>query len=65
MLGREETRWNYQKPRCETNGQTFVSVGIKDFYPTLVILSYGILLSIVMLVVEVVYNKHQQFRLEG
>lgn len=63
MVGREEARWYYQKPRCETSGQNFVSVGIQDFYPTLVILTYGILLSIVMLVVEVLFNKHQHILL--
>jgi hypothetical protein len=57
MVGREEARWYYPKPRCVSNGQNFVSVGIQDFYPALVILAYGILLSFIILVAEMMYNK--------
>jgi hypothetical protein len=64
MVGREEARWYYPKPRCESNGQNFVSVGIQDFYPALVILAYGILLSIIILVAEVLYKKHRNAPLE-
>jgi hypothetical protein len=58
MVGREEAQWYYPKPQCESNGQNFVSVGIQDFYPALVILAYGILLSIIILVAEMLHNKH-------
>ncbi|XP_069702766.1 glutamate [NMDA] receptor subunit 1-like [Periplaneta americana] len=59
ILGREEKRWYYQKPKCESGGQNFVSVGIQDFYPTLVILAYGILLSVGFLVVEAIHNRYK------
>jgi hypothetical protein len=58
MVGREEAQWYYPKPQCVSNGQNFVSVGIQDFYPALVILAYGILLSIIILAAEMLYNKH-------
>lgn len=64
MVGREEAQWYYPKPRCESNGQNFVSVRIQDFYPALVILAYGILLSIIILVAEVLHNKYHSAPLE-
>ncbi|KAJ9591143.1 hypothetical protein L9F63_002298 [Diploptera punctata] len=58
IMDREVKRWYYQKPQCISGVQNFVSVGIQDFYPTMVILSYGILFSIAMLVLETIYCKY-------
>ncbi|PSN55586.1 Ionotropic receptor [Blattella germanica] len=59
ILGREINRWYYQEPKCISGGQNFVSVGIQEFYPTLVILSYGILLSIGVFVLEAVHHRYR------
>ena len=60
FVGREYKRWYHQKPRCTDNSQGFASVAIQDFYPALVVLAYGILFSLVILMVELAYNKTQR-----
>jgi hypothetical protein len=60
FVGREYKRWYHQKPKCTDNSQGFVSVRIQDFYPALVVLAYGILLSLVTLMLEIAYNKTQR-----
>lgn len=60
FVGREYKRWYHQKPKCVDNSQGFVSVRIQDFYPALVVLAYGILLSVVILVLEIFCNKIHQ-----
>jgi hypothetical protein len=57
LLDREDKRWFYHKPQCETAGQNFVSVGIQEFYPALVVLAYGIIGSIGFLIIEILFFK--------
>ncbi|KAJ4439298.1 hypothetical protein ANN_07420 [Periplaneta americana] len=57
MTDRAFKRWFPQKPICGANSQGFVSVRIKDFYPTLVVLSIGLLGSIVLIFIELIYHK--------
>jgi uncharacterized BrkB/YihY/UPF0761 family membrane protein len=59
FVDREYKRWYHQKPKCSDNSQGFVSVKIQDFYPALVVLAYGILLSVAVLILEIFYNKIQ------
>jgi uncharacterized protein (DUF983 family) len=56
LVGREYKRWFYQKPKCDSNTQGFVSVRIQDFYPVLYILLFGIISSFGILVAEIIYN---------
>ncbi|KDR16068.1 hypothetical protein L798_10080 [Zootermopsis nevadensis] len=56
LVGREYKRWFYQKPKCDSNSQGFVSVRILDFYPVLFILLFGIICAIGIFVAEVLYN---------
>jgi hypothetical protein len=56
LVGRESRRWFYQKPKCDSNTQGFVSVRIQDFYPVLYILLFGIISSLGILVAEIIYN---------
>jgi hypothetical protein len=60
LIDREDKRWFYHKPKCETAGHNFVSVGIQEFYPALVILAYGIIGSIGILITEILFFKRQQ-----
>ena len=60
LLDREDKRWFYHKPKCESAGQNFVSVGIQEFYPALVVLAYGIMGSIGILVTEILFFKRLQ-----
>jgi hypothetical protein len=57
LINREEKHWFYHKPKCETAGQIFVSVGIQEFYPALVVLAYGIIGSIGILVTEIIFSR--------
>jgi hypothetical protein len=60
LIDREDGRWFYHKPKCETAGQNFVSVGIQEFYPALVVLAYGIVGCIGILIIEILFYKRQQ-----
>lgn len=57
MVDREYKRWFSQRPMCHANSQGFVSVRIKDFYPTLVVLLIGIISAKVIFILEFVYHK--------
>ena len=60
LVGREYKRWYHQKPKCADNSQGFVSVRIQDFYPALVVFAYGVVLSVVIVVLEIAYSKLQR-----
>jgi hypothetical protein len=60
LIDHEDKRWYYHKPKCETAGQNFVSVGIQEFYPALVVLAYGIICSTGILVIEIIFFKRLQ-----
>ncbi|XP_060802880.1 ionotropic receptor 75a-like [Amyelois transitella] len=50
-----------KKPQCTNRGGQFISVNILDFYPILLMLLYGMVLSIVILLIEVVvHHKYTQ-----
>jgi hypothetical protein len=57
MVDREYKRWFPQRPKCDSNSQGFVSVRLKDFYPTLVVLSSGIVCSVTLLLLELTHHK--------
>jgi hypothetical protein len=57
MVDREYKRWFSQRPICDSNSQGFVSVGFKDFYPTLVVLLTGVICSVMLFILEFVYHK--------
>lgn len=48
-----------KKPECSSAGSSFVSVGIIEFYPALLVLVYGLLCSLVVLVLEAIAHKHR------
>ncbi|XP_060802728.1 ionotropic receptor 75a [Amyelois transitella] len=50
-----------KKPQCTNRGGQFISVNILDFYPILLMLLYGMVLSILILLIElVVHHKYTQ-----
>lgn len=57
MVDREYKFWMSQRPKCDSMSQGFVSVRLKDFYPTLVVLSVGMICSAVIFVLELVHHK--------
>jgi hypothetical protein len=60
LIDREDKQWFYHKPECQTAGQNFVSVGIQEFYPALVVLAYGIIGSVGFLAMEMLFFKAKQ-----
>ena len=59
LVDRENKRWFPQRPKCDSLIQGFVSVRLKDFYPTLVVLSTGILCSVTFLLMELIIHKRR------
>ncbi|KAJ4446898.1 hypothetical protein ANN_13599 [Periplaneta americana] len=55
---RESERFYQKKPDCSSAGSSFVSVGIADCYPALLVLGYGALCSLLAFLLErLVHNK--------
>ncbi|CAG4980043.1 unnamed protein product [Colias eurytheme] len=55
-LNDRENRMVYaKKPMCAFRGSSFDSVNMVDFYPALLLLAYGCILSVLSLFIEVVY----------
>ncbi|XP_073963211.1 ionotropic receptor 75a-like [Choristoneura fumiferana] len=46
-----------KKPVCAVRGGRFVSVSIVDFYPSLLVLLYGLVLAVVLLGMEILYHR--------
>ncbi|XP_069704782.1 ionotropic receptor 75a-like [Periplaneta americana] len=57
MIDREYKRWFVQKSKCDSDSRGFVSVRIGDFYPTLVVLGFGVGGSIAFFILEFLYHK--------
>jgi hypothetical protein len=58
---RENLRYYQKKPKCAGVGSSFVSVGIVDCYPALLLLLYGLLISVVVLLLEIKAHKRFEF----
>uniref|UniRef100_A0A0K8TUD4 Ionotropic Receptor n=1 Tax=Epiphyas postvittana TaxID=65032 RepID=A0A0K8TUD4_EPIPO len=57
-LQSRETRLLYEKrPKCSGQGGSFVSVSMVDCYPALLVLSYGSIVAIVLLFMEIMSAK--------
>jgi hypothetical protein len=54
---RENLRYYHAKPECAQRGTSFVSVGLVDFYSAVLVLGYGMLLSLGILLMEVVVHR--------
>ncbi|XP_045452568.1 probable glutamate receptor [Melitaea cinxia] len=50
-------RLHVGKPRCSGSISTFSSVGITDMYPALIATLYGMLISLVVLILEITYKR--------
>jgi hypothetical protein len=44
-----------QKAKCVSNAGGFVTVGMTEFYPAMMVLQYGTALAVVILLLEVLY----------
>jgi hypothetical protein len=60
LIDREDKRWFYHTPTCQTTQQNFVSVSIQEFYPALVVLAYGVMGSVGVLAMEILFFKGKQ-----
>ncbi|XP_033608442.1 ionotropic receptor 75a [Cryptotermes secundus] len=59
---RETLRFYHAKPECTQRGTSFVSVGLVDFYSAVLVLGYGMLLSLGILLMEVLVHRRQSTR---
>ena len=59
ISNREYKYWIVQKPKCQTSTEGFRSVGLQDFYPLLLVYTYGLLLAVAVLFAE---NLHKKLR---
>lgn len=57
-MKREEIRWVPRKPNCE-GGHGFVSVGITEIKPALMLLLGGYMIAVIMIVIEILNKKIQ------
>ncbi|PSN33995.1 Ionotropic receptor 75h [Blattella germanica] len=55
LLGRLFKIWMPQKAKCESSAGGFVSVGMTEFYPALMVLQYGTLVAVIIFVAEKLY----------
>jgi len=60
---RENVRFYQKKPECVSRGSIFVSVGLVDCYPALIVLVGGILSSGIVLLLELLHNHFSASRL--
>jgi len=56
---REYKYWIAQKPKCHANTGGFRSVRLQDFFPAVLVYTYGLLLAAAVLIAETL---HQKFR---
>jgi hypothetical protein len=54
---RENMRFYHAKPECANRGTGFVSVGLQECYSAMLMLCYGMLLSLGILMAEIFVNK--------
>lgn len=53
VLNRERRYWHPKKPECGRSGSVVISIGLEYFYPALVVLLIGIVLSLIILGIEI------------
>ncbi|XP_030387287.1 uncharacterized protein LOC115633915, partial [Scaptodrosophila lebanonensis] len=58
LVNREERKWIPQKPKCETGVGGFVSIGITECRYALAIFAYGLLISFLYFICELLF-KHR------
>jgi hypothetical protein len=54
---REYKYWIVQKPKCHGNTEVFTIVRLQDVYPALLVLAYGLLVSVLILTIEMLLKK--------
>ncbi|XP_050305883.1 ionotropic receptor 75a-like [Anthonomus grandis grandis] len=61
VLRRELIFWHPKKPTCMRSSSTIrITIGLEDFYPALVVLMLGIVLSLQILVYELLWHKNKK-----
>ncbi|XP_070154756.1 probable glutamate receptor isoform X2 [Polyergus mexicanus] len=59
---REEYRLYTRKPVCSSQTSSFITIGITECYFALVIMGYGILLTVMIFALELLWHKKQKVR---
>ncbi|XP_052129933.1 glutamate receptor ionotropic, kainate 4-like [Frankliniella occidentalis] len=58
-LDRIAKRWYASRPRCESGARGLTPIGVREVVPLLLLLTYGIALSLLCLAVECLTARHQ------
>jgi hypothetical protein len=54
---RENMRFYHAKPECTSRGTNFVSVGLQECYSAMLVVFYGMLLSLGILMAEIFFHR--------
>ncbi|KAJ9586812.1 hypothetical protein L9F63_019598 [Diploptera punctata] len=57
LLDREDKVWVSQPPKCSKDDGQFVIIGLTEFFPVIQVFLYGVLFSIILLIIEFIVNK--------
>lgn len=58
-MKRDELRWIPKKPKCEGGRRNFVSVGLDEVKPAIILLLIAYVLSILLSIIEIIYHTIQ------
>nr|WBU77226.1 ionotropic receptor [Odontothrips loti] len=61
LLDRISKRWYASRPRCEEGSRGLQAIGVREVVPLLLLLTYGVLLSLVFLAMEIL-SRHRRPR---
>nr|AXY83447.1 putative ionotropic receptor 25 [Conopomorpha sinensis] len=60
LQDRENLMFYSKRPRCTNQGANFISVSMVDCYPALLVLTYGVIVSLFLLIIEIIVHKRNQ-----
>jgi len=62
MVQRTNMRWSHRKPVCESGGTDFSSIGLTEIMPLLVFFTYGIIISVLLVFLEIAVHPRSFIR---
>lgn len=56
LIDRTHRHWIPQKPQCEGGGRGFVSVGLTEVHPAVMLLVFGAAASFGVMIIEIIFK---------
>lgn len=56
LIDRTHRHWIPRKPQCEGGGRGFVSVGLTEVHPAIMLLVFGSAASFGVMIIEIIYK---------